>query len=306
MVVNGVMMGLSSAEARARYEEIVDFAGLADYTDLKLKNYSSGMKVRLGFAIMTHVEADVLLIDEVLAVGDAEFQEKCGESFRRMHAEGRTVVLVTHNMPAVSTYCERAMLLHDGQIDAIGDADRVTDRYLELNMEALAASAARRASSSSRIGAAIAAPAARVVEARLARPGGERSASFATGTPIEIEATVELEDEIHDPRLYLAIDNARGQSVFVAARRRARHTLGRVSQPAGRLRVRATIENRLVGGRYLVRCTVLRRASDGTLEVAGPGRTLPFDVPGEGHGATVALDLELAVDREPLQEIVVS
>ena len=88
------------------------------------------MKVRLGFAVMTHVDADVLLIDEVLAVGDAEFQEKCGRSFGRMHAEGRTIVLVTHSMQTVNTYCDRAMLIDDGRIAAIGDPLEVTNRYL--------------------------------------------------------------------------------------------------------------------------------------------------------------------------------
>ena len=110
VVLNAVMMGLSPTEARRRFDEVIEFAGLQDYVDLQVKNYSSGMKVRLGFAVMTHVDADVLLIDEVLAVGDAEFQERCGDVFERMHAEGRTILLVTHSMPIVTQYCERALL----------------------------------------------------------------------------------------------------------------------------------------------------------------------------------------------------
>ena len=88
------MMGLSAGEAGRRFDEIIEFAGLEDYTDLQIKNYSSGMKVRLGFAVMTHVDADLLLVDEVLAVGDADFQEKCIQVFEQMHRNGRTILLV--------------------------------------------------------------------------------------------------------------------------------------------------------------------------------------------------------------------
>src|SRR5215208_4333157 len=205
VVVNGVMMGLRPAQAKARFEEVVDFAGLRDHTDLKLKNYSSGMKVRLGFSVMTHVDADLLLIDEVLAVGDAEFQEKCGEVFRRMHAEGRTMVLVTHNMAAVSTYCERAMLLHDGRIEALGQPDDVTDLYLKLNMDAFAQSASSRSQFLGRTAAAIARPATRVVDLRVVNSTGRTPESFLPRERIELRAALEVDQEIPDPRLYLSI-----------------------------------------------------------------------------------------------------
>ena len=117
MVFNGVMMGLTPNEARARFDAVIDFAELGDYTDLKLKNYSSGMLVRLGFSLMTQVDADVLLIDEVLAVGDASFQQKCFDVFAAVHAEGRTIVLVTHDMAAIEAHCDRAILLEAGHLD---------------------------------------------------------------------------------------------------------------------------------------------------------------------------------------------
>ncbi len=100
---------------------------------MKLKNYSSGMLVRLGFSLMTQVDADVLLIDEVLAVGDASFQQKCFDAFARLHAEGKTIILVTHDMPAVEAHCDRAILLENGLIDRAGDPAEVARRYLELN-----------------------------------------------------------------------------------------------------------------------------------------------------------------------------
>src|SRR4051794_5772731 len=109
IVINGVMLGLSPREARRRADAVIDFAGLHEFTDLKLKNYSSGMLVRLAFSVMVQVDADVLLIDEVLAVGDAAFQQKCYDEFNRIRDQGKTVLLVTHAMSAVERFCDRAL-----------------------------------------------------------------------------------------------------------------------------------------------------------------------------------------------------
>ncbi len=100
------MLGLTRREARSRFDEILAFAELEDYIDLKLKNYSSGMSVRLGFAVAVSVEADVLLVDEVLAVGDAWFQVKCFKRFEALKDEGRAVLLVTHDMGSVERFCD--------------------------------------------------------------------------------------------------------------------------------------------------------------------------------------------------------
>ena len=109
------MLGLSPREARERYDRVIEFAELEEFADLKLKNYSSGMHVRLAFSVMIQVDADVLLIDEVLAVGDAAFQQKCFDEFHRLRDEGRTILLVTHDMSAVRRFCHRAMLLERGR-----------------------------------------------------------------------------------------------------------------------------------------------------------------------------------------------
>src|SRR3954464_753605 len=133
VVLNGIMMGLSAREARKRYDRVLDFAELQDYEDLKLKNYSSGMQVRLAFSVAIQVDADVLLIDEVLAVGDAAFQQKCFEVFQRMKDEGRTILFVTHDMSAVKRFCDRALLLERGEVQLIDEPERVGNNYLELN-----------------------------------------------------------------------------------------------------------------------------------------------------------------------------
>ena len=133
VILNGIMLGLTPVEARERYEQVIDFAELREFETVKLKNYSSGMHVRLAFSVMIQVDADVLLIDEVLAVGDASFQQKCFDQFNRLRDAGRTIVLVTHDMGAVRRFCHRAMLMEHGATIVSGDPERVGSHYLELN-----------------------------------------------------------------------------------------------------------------------------------------------------------------------------
>src|SRR5205823_5306940 len=128
-----IMLGLSRREARARFDEMIAFAELEEFLDLKLKNYSSGMHVRLAFSIAVQVDADVLLVDEVLAVGDAAFQQKCFDKFLELRREGRTIVLVTHDMGAVQRFCDQALLLERGRMLAIGESGSIVRKYMEVN-----------------------------------------------------------------------------------------------------------------------------------------------------------------------------
>jgi ABC-type polysaccharide/polyol phosphate transport system ATPase subunit len=133
VIVNAIMLGLSRREARRRFDEIIAFAELEDFVDLKLKNYSSGMSIRLGFSVAIQVDAEILLVDEVLAVGDASFQRKCYDEFGRMRDAGKTIVFVTHDMGAVERFCDRAMLLEKGHVLEIGEPDHISRRYTEVN-----------------------------------------------------------------------------------------------------------------------------------------------------------------------------
>jgi ABC-type polysaccharide/polyol phosphate transport system ATPase subunit len=133
VLLNATMLGLDPREARRRFDAIIAFAELEDFVELKVKNYSSGMLVRLAFAVMVQVDADVLLIDEVLAVGDAAFQQKCFDEFARIRERGTTVLLVTHDISAVERFCDRALLLERGRIVQIGEPREVGERYMDLN-----------------------------------------------------------------------------------------------------------------------------------------------------------------------------
>src|SRR4051794_26973894 len=129
--INGIMLGLSRKEIDARFDQIVAFSGIPEFIDQPVKTYSSGMYVRLGFAVAVHVDPDVLLIDEVLSVGDEEFSAKCVAKIQEMKYRGVTLIFVTHQLDQVRNLCDRALWLDHGEVEAIGDPVRVVDAYLQ-------------------------------------------------------------------------------------------------------------------------------------------------------------------------------
>lgn len=131
--LNGALLGFSRKEMQVMYDEIVEFAELEEFMDKKLKNYSSGMQVRLAFSIAVKAKNDILIFDEVLAVGDEAFQRKCIDVFEKYKAEKQTVILVTHEMETVKKFCNRAILLHDGKIVETGNPRAVANKYSQLN-----------------------------------------------------------------------------------------------------------------------------------------------------------------------------
>ena len=127
--MNGAMLGFSTEEVDAMYDDIVDFAELHDFMNQKLKNYSSGMQVRLAFSVAIKAQGDILILDEVLAVGDEAFQRKCNDYFMERNQSGKTTILVTHDMSAVKKYCNKAVLIEHGLVKVVGDPDEVANQY---------------------------------------------------------------------------------------------------------------------------------------------------------------------------------
>lgn len=132
IVLNGLLLGLSRQEIRAREEKIIEFAELGDFIDSPVKQYSSGMYMRLGFAIATEIDPEILLIDEILAVGDAAFQQKCMARIECFLQRGKTVVMVSHGAAQIQRLCSRTLLLHEGRLVADGPTAEVLARYQEL------------------------------------------------------------------------------------------------------------------------------------------------------------------------------
>ena len=128
--LNGTLLGLTKKEIDRSYNKIVEFSELERFIHLKVKNYSSGMQVRLAFSVAIHANKEILLLDEVLAVGDANFQVKCFEVFHKIIAEGRTIIFVSHDLNSVQKYSDRVLLLRNGDTDILGDPDVVIANYM--------------------------------------------------------------------------------------------------------------------------------------------------------------------------------
>ena len=135
--LNGAILGMKKAEVQQKFDEIVDFAGVEKFIDTPVKRYSSGMYVRLAFAVAAHLDPEILIVDEVLAVGDADFQKKCLGKMGDVTGDGRTVLFCSHNMVAIQDLCSKAIWINNGQINKIGNPEEIIDGYLSTNKKAM-------------------------------------------------------------------------------------------------------------------------------------------------------------------------
>lgn len=279
VVLNGVMMGLLRREAESRLDAVLEMAELEEFVDLKLKNYSSGMLVRLAFSVMVQSDAEILLIDEVLAVGDAAFQQKCMDAFEGMRRRGRTIVLVTHDMSAVERFCDRAMLLSRGEVIQIGAPEAVARRYIQLNFEQQAEEEGEAR------GAVDASPDLRLADIWLESPAGKRLTGVEHCTGAELHAVFECRAEVRAPQFGFTVVNSDGVEAFGFA---ASLGGGRGAVlPGERVHVSGGFANLLTSGRYLVKCGVSGADGRGVLYVP---HALDFAVSGaEGIPGMVML-----------------
>ena len=267
-MLNATMLGLSPREARRRFDSVIDFAELGDFVDLKIKNYSSGMLVRLAFAVMIHVDAEILLIDEVLAVGDAAFQQKCFDEFERIRRSGATVLFVTHDMGATQRFCDRALLLEHGRPVELGDPEHVGNRYLELNFSE---------------------------QARQQEEAAARAESLPTGRPCSFAAQVRFHERIENPLFGINIQNSRRDHVLSASNLWSKPHSGNF-EPGEGATLRIHFENVLAPDRYHVTPAVARQ---GGAWVDRRERMISVVVTGAQHtDAMLALPYELVIERE--------
>src|SRR5215213_5258929 len=260
-MINAVMLGLSRREARERFDHIIEFAELEDFVDLKLKNYSSGMHVRLAFSVMIQVDADVLLIDEVLAVGDAAFQQKCFDEFHRLRDEAKTIVLVTHDMGAVRRFCHRAMLMERGEVVAMGDPETIGSQYMEINFRRIPESAVEsdvidHGVEPYRFGSGQ----ARVTDVWVEDETGERIETAPQGRDLVLRAAIEFNDAMEDPVVGLSIENEDHWPVFATQTTWFEERTG-AFRAGDRATLTVRLPNVLAPGRYHVSPHVARRGS---------------------------------------------
>ena len=254
IVMNGIMMGLTPRQARKRIDSVLDFAELQEFKDLKLKNYSSGMYVRLAFSVSIQVDADVLLIDEVLAVGDAAFQQKCFDVFNDLRDRGKTIIFVTHDMGSLQRFCHRAILLERGHTVYYGDPSQVADRYLEINFGR--DPRAEGLDEDGRLGDGE----ARVTDVWVANAAGDRLAAVPQGEQVTINASVQFMVEVEDPGVSVAIHNETQHAVLVANSELQNERSGTFA--AGDVVVFSfTFQNILAPGRYSPVIQILHRGT---------------------------------------------
>jgi ABC-type polysaccharide/polyol phosphate transport system ATPase subunit len=296
VVMNGIMLGLSPREARKRYESVIDFAELQEFKDLKLKNYSSGMHVRLAFSVAIQVDADILMIDEVLAVGDAAFQQKCFDVFNDLRDRGRTIIFVTHDMGAMQRFCHRALLLERGTPVYIGKPHEVADRYLELNFGRNPASEAGSADGHTGGGE------ARVSDVWVESEVGERLSSVPQHERVTLNARVRFMVNVVDPGASVYVYNEEHRAVVVA-------TTGIENERSGHFAAGEevvfsfTFDNVLSPGRYSPVVQLARRGSGLDVIDRFEG-SFSFVVTGPGAlGGLVDLPVHSAVSRLPAPEV---
>lgn len=208
--MNGSVLGMSRNEIREKFDEIVEFAGVEAFLETPVKRYSSGMQVRLAFAVAAHLEPEILVIDEVLAVGDAAFQKKCLGKMDAVAKSGRTILFVSHNMAAVESLCTHGAVLDGGELVFHGDHRDAISRYMSGletgSVQGRYACPAAECESSPESGL-------RIIEARVTSSGEYQAEGYNTGAPLEFHIKCRAYRTVHWPGLGICIDNSFGQRI---------------------------------------------------------------------------------------------
>ncbi len=268
------MMGLTRRDAEHRLDAVLEFAELDEFVDLKLKNYSSGMLVRLAFAVMVQADADIMLIDEVLAVGDAAFAQKCMDVFHQKRDAGKTLVLVTHDMATVQSFCDRATLLHDGKQLYTGNPEEAALRYYRLNFGG--AGEGERAQMPSVPDVNV-----KLIDTWLEDAHGERIENVEQGEPIRFHLIAEARHELVRPVFSFHFLNCRRRLGLPLGRDGIRRGGAARACAAGeRVRISGTIENPLHAGPLLRRVLDIAGGSKGS---GGPPRAPAAQLPRLWH-----------------------
>jgi lipopolysaccharide transport system ATP-binding protein len=254
--LNGAILGMRRREIGAKYKEIVEFSGVERFLETPVKRYSSGMHVRLAFAVAAHLEPEILLVDEVLAVGDAEFQQKCLGKMRDVASHGRTVLFVSHSLGAIRRLCDRAVLLEEGVIAADGEPADVIATYMEQALPAGGTGGAEVPPNAARLGTG---------EARLRRVGltdsaGEPLAALHLNQRFRIIATFDAEREIEDAVVEFGISTFGGDRIATVQSIDGEGPLLRF--PAGRNQIWAELDTSLLPGEFTVDVGIHRRSGE--------------------------------------------
>jgi ABC-2 type transport system ATP-binding protein len=221
--LNGAILGMSKRDVELRFDEIVEFAGLEKFIDSPVKNYSNGMQLRLGFSIASHVDPEILLIDEVLAVGDQAFQRKCSEKIESFRGEGRTIVIVSHGLASILQLCDNTAWLEKGEVRMIGPSPEVVAEYTG---ESLASSERTDTEQGARWGNG----AALIKEVRLIDENGYKTRAFTTSRSMRIEIDYVANRNLQETVFSLRFTSLHGTEVWAANSKRRREFVHRLKE----------------------------------------------------------------------------
>jgi lipopolysaccharide transport system ATP-binding protein len=213
--LNGSILGMKKAEISRKYDEIVDFAEIGEFVDTPVKRYSSGMYVRLAFAVAAHLETEIMLVDEVLAVGDVAFQKKCLGKMKNVAGEGRTVLFVSHNMLAIKNLCSRVLLIDQGRLVLDADADMVVGRYLDRNL--IEGSVASESEIADRVEGVIKKnelPYFKITEIRLEDLQCVTKSVFNSTEPVVVSVSFKCLQAVRDLRVIVAVADENGIPIY--------------------------------------------------------------------------------------------
>jgi ABC-type polysaccharide/polyol phosphate transport system ATPase subunit len=286
VVINAIMLGLTRREARARFDGVIEFAELGEFIDLKLKNYSSGMLVRLAFATAIQVDAEILLIDEVLAVGDAAFQQKCFEEFFRLKREGKTIVFVSHDMYSLERFCDRALLMERGVLRQIGDPHEIARAYHKLNFGTLPHEAP--VSGPLEGGTAIA-------DAWFEDAAGARVTEASQEDGLRMCFEVRFAEDLDDPVFAATLRTELGHTIIVA-RSDERSAASGSFTTGETVTVRFELPNWLTPSRYLLTPSVAREGT-GADAVALVEDMTSIVVYGNSSGGILEMPVKMKIER---------
>lgn len=248
--LNGALLGFSRSEVAEIYDEIVGFAELERFMDQKLKNYSSGMQVRLAFSIAIRANTDILVLDEVLAVGDEAFQRKCYDYFNELKQQGKTVVLVTHDMSAVQRFCTRAIVLNKGKVIFNGDTEEATDVYRNLNFESTD-DVTKKGNKRRQLKGENFANVSRITELKTIDASGQEKTLFHPEEKFTIVCSIKIKKDVEKPFILIKFNNPGG--IPLSALNTAIHGNKLGSVKAGQtVRVSWAIDGIYNDGKYLV------------------------------------------------------
>ena len=294
---SGAILGMKKREIDKKFDEIVAFSGVGKFLDAPVKRFSSGMQVRLAFSVAAHLDPEILLVDEVLAVGDAQFQKKCLGKIKDISGGGRTVLFVSHNMSAIRSLCRRCLLLESGKIIEDGDAETVVSRYLQENLKVASGISGRELEIKLEGRINRSHPTVRFKEILLLNQNGTPVSSFNSDEPIKIRVAYECLTEVNNLQLAIFIVDEEGRMILATQNIDSQEEINIYERKAGSYAATCIIPPNIFGEKRLFLSLHLQNPK---IEHLILDRVLGFNVTFQGFN-TVSADLKDAFLRPDLK-----